>query len=287
MEKIVLKAKVKAPIEQVWELFTQPSHVTQWNAASEDWHTTKAENDLRDGGRFSLRMEAKDGSFGFEFAGTYTSVMQPNVIRYTLDDQRKVEILFSSQGTETNIVQSFEPEQQNPPEIQQMGWQAILDNFKKYAERRAKFSAMHFKVNIDAPVDKVFKLMLDKPTYSEWTVPFNADSKYEGSWEKGSKIVFLGTDSKGETGGMVSRIKENIPNQYVSIEHIGMIRGNEEIMSGPEVESWAGCMENYSFEHHKGITLVKVDVDSTKEHTDYFEETWPEALAKLKEICER
>lgn len=134
----MIKAKIMAPIEQVWEYFTMPSHITQWNAASDDWHTTNASNDLVEGGRFSLRMEAKDGSFGFDFSGTYTLVKQNSEIHYTLDDQRKVEIVFSAENGETNVMQSFEPEQQNPVELQQMGWQAILDNFKKYAEKMVK-----------------------------------------------------------------------------------------------------------------------------------------------------
>ena len=106
----------------------------QWNHASDDWHSTKAINDLRIGGRFSYRMEAKDGSFGFDFEGTYVSVVYPKHIAYTMDDQRFVTIEFHAKENETNVDVIFEAESENDVELQRQGWQAILDNFKKYAD---------------------------------------------------------------------------------------------------------------------------------------------------------
>ncbi len=287
MEKIIIETTVMAPSNKVWSLFTIPAHITQWSAASDDWHTTKAENDVREGGRFSSRMEAKDGSFGFDFSGTYTLVKEPHQINYTLDDNRKVEIKFTSDANSTRIVQAFEPEQTNPKEMQQMGWQAILDNFKKYVEQKGPIETLHFEIKIDAPSEKVFRLMTEEKSYNEWTAMFNETSRFEGSWGKGSKIHFLGTDNEGKTGGMVSRIKENIPNQFISIEHLGEIKDGVEIMSGSGVEAWAGSLENYSFIDDNGATLLKVDLDSNAEFKDYFEGIWPKALEKLKEICER
>ncbi|MES2478325.1 MAG: SRPBCC family protein [Bacteroidota bacterium] len=287
MEKIIIETTVMAPSNKVWSLFTIPAHITQWSAASDDWHTTKAENDVREGGRFSSRMEAKDGSFGFDFSGTYTLVKEPHQINYTLDDNRKVEIKFTSDANSTRIVQAFEPEQTNPKEMQQMGWQAILDNFKKYVEQKGPIETLHFEIKIDAPSEKVFRLMTEEKSYNEWTAMFNETSRFEGSWGKGSKIHFLGTDNEGKTGGMVSRIKENIPNQFISIEHLGEIKDGIEIMSGSGVEAWAGSLENYSFVDNNGATLLKVDLDSNAEFKDYFEGIWPKALEKLKEICER
>ncbi|MDQ3279407.1 MAG: hypothetical protein M3Q06_13845, partial [Bacteroidota bacterium] len=109
---------------------------------------------------------------------------------------------------------------------------------------------------------------------------------YEGSWEKGAKIHFLGEDKEGNCGGMVSRIKENIPTRFVSIEHLGILQNGQEITTGPEVEAWAGSLENYTFTEEDGQTLVSVDADSNKDFHAYFFETWPKALAKLKELCE-
>jgi uncharacterized protein YndB with AHSA1/START domain len=129
-----IQGTINAPVEKVWKLWTSPEHITKWNTASEDWHTTFAENDLRTGGKFLSRMEAKDGSFGFDFGGIYDEVKPNELIRYTLGDGRKVSVLFTANGNTTRIESSFEAEGTNPLEMQKNGWQAILDNFKKYAE---------------------------------------------------------------------------------------------------------------------------------------------------------
>lgn len=134
-ESITVQTNVNAPVEKVWRLWSAPEHITKWAAASDDWHTTKAENDLRKGGKFTSRMEAKDGSFGFDFGGVYDEVRENEYIAYTLGDGRKVTIDFTAAGDKTGIVQTFDPESENPREMQQGGWQAILDNFKKYAEK--------------------------------------------------------------------------------------------------------------------------------------------------------
>lgn len=134
--KVTIETIVHAPVEKVWKYWTEPEHITKWNSPSDDWHTPSAENDLRAGGKFSSRMEAKDGSFGFDFAGVYDEVNLNEFISYTLGDERKVEISFISQENNTKIIEVFDPESQNPIEFQQQGWQAILDNFKKYAEQQ-------------------------------------------------------------------------------------------------------------------------------------------------------
>lgn len=132
--KVTVQAVIQAPVEQVWRHWTEPEHITKWNQASEDWHAPSAENDLRVGGKFTTRMEAKDGSVGFDFYGVYDVVKQHEEISYTLGDGRKVDITFTAQGSETNVVQIFDAEGTNPVELQQAGWQAILNNFKAYTE---------------------------------------------------------------------------------------------------------------------------------------------------------
>jgi uncharacterized protein YndB with AHSA1/START domain len=131
---ITVEATVNAPVEKVWEAWTSPEHIIIWNSASEDWHTPRAENDLRVGGSFSSRMEARDGSFGFDFGGVYDDVITHELIAYTLGDERKVKITFEDLGGQTLVTESFEPEGTNPVDFQKSGWQAIMDNFKKYAE---------------------------------------------------------------------------------------------------------------------------------------------------------
>lgn len=131
---ITVENTIDAPLEKVWEYWTQPGHITKWNNASEDWHTPRAKNDLRTGGRFNTRMEAKDGSMGFDFEGVYDEVRLKDSIEYTMGDGRKVKIKFSGDDSFTKIVETFDPENTNSLEMQRNGWQAILDNFKKYTE---------------------------------------------------------------------------------------------------------------------------------------------------------
>ena len=133
---ITIENTVNAPVEKVWECWTKPEHITQWNNASDDWHTPHAENDLRMGGSFVSRMEAKDGSMGFDFDGVYDEVKTNELITYTIGDGRKVSIIFKSNGNTTKVAEIFEAEEQNPVEMQKDGWQAILDNFKKYTESK-------------------------------------------------------------------------------------------------------------------------------------------------------
>ena len=131
---ITIETSVNAPIHKVWNYWTEPAHIKKWNNASPDWHTPAAENDLRIGGKFSSTMAAKDGSMSFDFWGEYTEVKPNEKIEYTLGDGRKVKILFTEDRKNVKIVESFEAESENPVEMQKGGWQAIMDNFKKYTE---------------------------------------------------------------------------------------------------------------------------------------------------------
>lgn len=146
-----------------------------------------------------------------------------------------------------------------------------------------------YKIDIKALAATVYKTMLgleDKSTYEAWTAEFNPSSTYEGSWDKGSKILFVGVGEDGQRGGMIAEMAENIPNQFVSIRHVGIVKGNTEITTGEEVEAWAGGLENYSFEEHDGITTVTVEIDMVEEYADYFDQMYPKALKKLKSTIE-
>ena len=133
---ITVETTIAAPLAEVWRAYTTPADIVQWNAASDDWHTTKADVDLRVGGAFSSRMEAKDGSFGFDFAGTYTEVETERRLAYALGD-RGVEIDFLPEEGGVLVRVTFDAETQNPPEMQRAGWQAILDNFARHTEAKA------------------------------------------------------------------------------------------------------------------------------------------------------
>lgn len=151
---------------------------------------------------------------------------------------------------------------------------------------------LHFSTKINAPVEKVWHTMLDPETYKEWTKAFSPNPEgsgyFKGSWEKDSKILFIGTDPEtGEEGGMVSRIVENRPNEFISIEHVGILQNGVEDTTSEEARKWTPAFENYTFKEESGVTEVLVDTDTADEMTEEFEKAWPAALEKLKEIAER
>ena len=131
---ITIEAEVNGPVEKVWNSWTKPEHITQWNQASDDWHCPAAENDVRKGGKFSATMAAKDGSFSFDFGGTHTAVKENSLIESLLGDGRKMKVVFESKGDKTLVTESFEAEGENSLELQRGGWQMILNNFKNHTE---------------------------------------------------------------------------------------------------------------------------------------------------------
>jgi uncharacterized protein YndB with AHSA1/START domain len=131
---VTIAATINAPIEKVWECWTTPEHIMQWNQASPDWHCPASAVDLKIGGKFSATMAAKDGSFSFDFWGTYDDILENELLMVTMGDGRQWKTTFASNGEVTEIVESFEAESQNPVEMQQAGWQAILNSFKTYTE---------------------------------------------------------------------------------------------------------------------------------------------------------
>jgi len=146
---------------------------------------------------------------------------------------------------------------------------------------------LQYKIDINAPAAKVTELMLGKDTYKLWTAEFEPTSDFEGSWGKGDKIYFTGIDEEGKKGGMVSEIAEHIPHRFVSIRHYGILDDGKEITEGEQVEKWAGGFENYTYEEKDGITTVIVDLDTTPDFIAYFDKTYPKALNRLKELCEK
>lgn len=133
-KKITISALVNAPINKVWDNWTKPEHITKWNFAIDTWQCPTASNDLQVGGKYIARMEAKDGSFGFDFEAIYDKVIDKQELTYTMTDGRKATTIFVGNGNETSVTTIFDAESENPVEMQQQGWQAILDNFKKYTE---------------------------------------------------------------------------------------------------------------------------------------------------------
>ena len=134
--KITVETLVRSDLDTVWSAWNNPEDIKQWNAASDDWHTTESSVDLREGGKFSARMEAKDGSFGFDFEGTYTRVEPQKTIEYVMADNREVTVEFIDGADGVVVRETFDAESQNDPEMQRSGWQAILDNFARHVEAK-------------------------------------------------------------------------------------------------------------------------------------------------------
>jgi uncharacterized protein YndB with AHSA1/START domain len=134
MEPITIETTVHAPLQKVWMVWNDPAHIMNWCHASDDWYAPTAENDLREGGKFRTTMAARDGSVQFDFGGVYTAVVPYERIAYTMGDKRNVEVTFTEKGENVTVTETFDPERQNPIEMQRTGWQAILNNFKAYTE---------------------------------------------------------------------------------------------------------------------------------------------------------
>lgn len=134
--KITVETVVRADLKPVWDAWSNPSDIEQWNSAQADWHTTRSSVDLREGGRFASRMEAKDGSEGFDFEGTYTRIVPGKIIEYRMSDGREVEVEFVERADGVLVKETFDTESENPPEVQRQGWQAILDNFGRHVEAK-------------------------------------------------------------------------------------------------------------------------------------------------------
>lgn len=134
--KITVETVVRGNLDNVWDSWNNPADIKQWNSAQDDWHTTQSAVDLREGGKFTSRMEAKDGSEGFDFEGTYTRVVPQKTIEYRMSDGREVKVEFVERADGVVVKETFDTENENPPEVQRQGWQAILDNFGRHVEAK-------------------------------------------------------------------------------------------------------------------------------------------------------
>lgn len=150
-------------------------------------------------------------------------------------------------------------------------------------DKNKSMQMLHFTISINAPKEKVWHTMLDDKTYRKWTTAFSEGSHYKGSWEKGSKMQFLGPDGMG----MFSKIEENIPYEFISIEHLGYIKDGKEDLKSKEAKVMAGAYENYTLKEKDEITNLSIDADMPEEYKEMFEDMWPKALLKLKELAEK
>ncbi|CAN5452749.1 hypothetical protein BH09BAC3_BH09BAC3_14820 [soil metagenome] len=279
--KITVEAMVDANVKKVWEYWTKPAHIIKWNFASDDWHCPKAENDLRVSGKMSTRMEAKDGSFGFDFDVIYDEVVEHQKIGYTMADGRVAITHFEDLGEATKVTTTFDAEKENSVELQKGGWQAILDNFKRYAEGKKK---LEYKINIAANKQKVWDTMLAPTTYKEWVNSAWPGSFFEGEWKEGNNLRFITADGSGT----LATLLEHKPYEYSFAKHIAILNaGGIEDRDSELAKGWIGITEAYTFTEKNGATELKVEINTNPDWAKMFDDGWPTALSKLKEICER
>ncbi len=278
-----VRTEISAPIHVVWNLWILPYHIKKWNSAHESWHTPSATNNFYVGGRFSYTMASVDGKHSFDFAGTYTKITEYKTIEHVLDDERSVRIDFENIDGKTVVTETFELETTNDPDMQVMGWQAILNHFQQYTEALLP-ELLQYERRLSATPEKLFTTIISKPSYEAWTSVFNPTSRFEGSWDEGSTILFLGTDASGNLGGMVAKIKEVIANAFISIFHLKEWKEGDTIDKDyviPDTES----LENYQLLPVENGTLLVVDmIGDFSQYKNYFDETWPKALEKLDQI---
>jgi len=219
---ITVQVRVKAPVEKVWQLWTEPSHITKWNAASDDWHTTRAENDPRTGGRFVTRMEAKDGSFGFDFEGVYDAVVPNERLEYAMPDGRTVKVTFKTDGDETLVTEEFQAETEHSEERQREGWQSILDHFKAYVEwtinpQRELVGSRVF----DYPLALVWQAWTDPQYLARWWGPHGfSNTFYDFEFREGghSRFTMHGPDGQNYDNELV--YAEIVHHAKIVLEHV-------------------------------------------------------------------
>lgn len=240
---ITVKTTVDASPETTWALYTNPVHVRQWNNASEDWITPIAENDLRKGGKLKYRMEAKDGSTGFDFEGTFDKVEPFEALDYTIADGRHVMVRFQPSGKYTTVQVSFEAESVHSRELQEQGWQAILVNFRRFVSYTNEFKPIQFAIKIQSPKQHVWTQMTAPDTYREWAGAAWPGSYFEGKWIEGSTISFFDKNRSGTKSILVL----HRPFDVSIAEHVACYDNGAEVADSDQARSWVGSKECYYF----------------------------------------
>lgn len=275
--RITVTATINEDAKKVWDFYMDPEHITKWNFADPSWHCPMASNEIKVGGRYFARMEAKDGSFGFDFEAIYDEIEVGESFTYTFGD-RKATVEFKCAGNQTEITIVFDAEKENPIEMQKGGWQAILNNFKNYVEQlKLEFKKVSFTIQINAGKEKVWEALWSEANYEKWTSVFGEGNKAISDWKEGSKIQFVAKDG----AGLFSIIEKKATNEHIVFKHLGEMKNGEEIAN-----EWAGAKEKYFLSEINGITTIDVEIDTKEEYTDYFNGAFPKALQIVKQISE-
>lgn len=259
---------VAADPASVWTRFTVPGHIMQWNFASEEWHCPAAENDLRPGGVYRTRMEARDGSQGFDFEGVYDEVVPESRLAYTLTNGRQVKTEFSDQNGRTRVTTTFEPEDSFPIEVQQAGWQAIIDNFRRYVESEPE-RMVREQVTIDTPADTVWSIITHPRYARELGQQFDKNAYVRSDWQLGSAVEFVYEPERIAATGTISELK---PLELIRIDF--------------DFDGFA-YYESFHFSSTEGQTILTAEAGPYTHARDEHATVWSNWLQKVRELSEQ
>ena len=278
---ISISVTIKSDIHTVWKSFTETKHIVNWYFASPDWHAPTAEHDFNNGGKFSIRMEAWDESFGFDYTGTYDKIVDFKEVVYTLDDGRKVDTSFMQTGDEIVVSQDFQADEGIDVEMQRMGWQGILNQLKKYVE--SKTVVFEVEADINASADTVWDCLTKNEIYKKWSKAFSPNSEFKGDWDKGKHIDYIDI-GKGGTRALVEGVELN---KFIQQRHIATITAENEIdTKSDSAKHWIGTIENYTLKDIGGAIRFTVHIECHEQFREFIESSWNTAILDFKRVCE-
>jgi uncharacterized protein YndB with AHSA1/START domain len=293
MSKIVIHQIFAATPSQVFESCLDSEDNKRWNTAGFGWSTGEVQIDPKVGGRWFAEYKSPDGKDDFVFEGVFTEIIENQKISYKMPkdmgefevDERKAEVLFEEfEKGKTQVTITFDAEDLNSIEMQKQGWQAILDNFKTFLERKInpENARLILDIDINASPQKVWKTLLEKESYNIWAATFSPGSHYQGEIKYDNKVQFLGPDQSG----LISLVKVCIPEFQVSFEHLGGFKDGKEDPDSPMFLPWKGNRETYTLKSKNEITNLSIYQEMSKTEIEYFEEMWAKALEVIKKIAE-
>lgn len=284
MASITISTTINAPIANVFNSYLNPQDNLRWNTAGYGWTNDYAKIDAIAGGEFHIGYKSPDEKNDFDFNGKYIEIVKDKLIKSELGDGRKVEVNFEAEDEKTHVTIIFDAEEENSLDLQKQGWSAILENFKKFVERKSnpKNASITKNIVIQATKEKVWKMLLEDKPYRQWTSSFTEGSYYEGEMKYDGKIMFLSPSGTG----ISSKIVVFIPNFQISFEHLGGVKDGIEDFKSSEFEGWKYARETYTLNGVDGKVNLQIYVEVTKNEEQMMSDLWDKALAELKKMCE-
>jgi len=278
---ITVSIEINERLDLVWEKFTRADHIVNWYFASPSWHAPSANVDFVDGGMFSIRMEAWDKSFGFDYKGKFQRITPMKSIQYILEDQREVLTSFTEYESAVKITQTFESEDANNLELQKQGWQATLESFKRYVE--TDFLIFESHIDIHASQEVIWDSITQLEKYQIWTKAFSENAIFHGQWRQGETLDFI-TPNRGGTRVLVDAL---IPNNSIHLVHTAVITpDNQSDSTSPSAKPWVNTIENYELINKDNIVTFVAHIECHRSFYDFMKSSWDKALVDLKSYNE-